>query len=238
MSAALGAAAISGGGGLLGTWMTNEANAKMQHEANQWSAAIAAENRQWQERMSNTAHQREVSDLRAAGLNPILSATRGTGASTPSGNAPQMQAARMENVIGSGLSSAKDAYSLALARESTTADVALKDASVAQAAASTAASISSAKKLDAETTGIEVENANRDYESRARRSKADLDELRNRFDKDAATYDAIMNRAEQASGMVGNLVPAGKLIRSGVDAVTRSEHKSMKEFLNRKPRGR
>lgn len=76
---ALEAAAIGGILSLFGGSQSNSANRE-----------IAREQMAFQREMSNTSHQREVKDLRAAGLNPVLSAKLG-GASTPPGAGAQMQ---------------------------------------------------------------------------------------------------------------------------------------------------
>lgn len=75
-----------------------------QQDTNVANAQQAADQMAFQERMSNSAHQREVNDLRAAGLNPILSGTGGAGASAPPG-----AAARMENEDAIGVNTALQA---------------------------------------------------------------------------------------------------------------------------------
>lgn len=86
-------AIIAGGAALLGGVLGNKANAKQ-----------AKAQMDFQAQQSATAHQREVSDLRAAGLNPILSGTGGMGAASGSGAMAQQQ-----NVLGPAVSSALEA---------------------------------------------------------------------------------------------------------------------------------
>ena len=72
-------------------------------QAQSFNAAEAQKTRDWQERLSNSAHQREIADLKKAGLNPALSVTNGNGATTASGATASGEAALVDTSLTRGI---------------------------------------------------------------------------------------------------------------------------------------
>ena len=122
----------------------NLASAVSAERQYRFNAEEAQKQRDWQERMSNTAYQRQIADLKAAGLNPILGYMQGQGATTPSG-----AAASGANYHGAQDMSANDVLQSlfsSLINSATQKDIAQINASTAlqQAAISSAAAVSAA----------------------------------------------------------------------------------------------
>lgn len=77
-----------------------------QKDTNTGNRENAQVQREWEERMSSSSYQRQVADLKAAGLNPMLGYMKGSGASTPSGpSLPVYSSPRS-----AGLHSAREGY--------------------------------------------------------------------------------------------------------------------------------
>lgn len=178
-------AVISAGGSLLGGLMQNASSAK-----------AARDQTAFQQEMSNTAHQREVRDLRRAGLNPILSA--GAGASAPPGAMPMIK-----DVLGETVNTALDAVRVKKEisqvdsqRELNTQMGKTQETQQLLNQVSAVREANAGKKLD-------LENQINEAKLPAVKAQSELNKKQAEIDTKLLKYDNIINRVDQAIG-IGN----------------------------------
>lgn len=156
-----GASLISAGANLVGG-IFGANSAKAQNKA---QVKLAREQMAFQERMSNTAHQREVNDLRLAGLNPILSTN--TGASSPGGAMPSLQPVNFGSGVAKAGEKAVDAVLNRQALASSAKSMQVADADINLKNSSALAADQSARKTAAEASLIEGTNPDKSRQVKA-----------------------------------------------------------------------
>lgn len=93
-------AGLSAGLGAAASLVDTGINTWQKYEDRKFNAEEAEKQRSWEQEMSNTAYQRSVADMKAAGINPaMMYANNGQGATTPTGSSASSHASNSSNIL-------------------------------------------------------------------------------------------------------------------------------------------
>lgn len=146
---------VSGIGAVAGSVAGDYLQYKGQQDTNEANQTNAREQMAFQERMSNTSHQREVADLRAAGINPVLSAN--SGASTPAGSTSTAQNP-LQGVLKTPISTAMQALQMKKDFAEADSRIASNQASADAQKAAAQSARANAVRTEADTFRLQKDN--------------------------------------------------------------------------------
>jgi len=219
-------------GGIINSASQNEANSTNERIADKATAFNAREgektrafnsaeariNRNFQQEMSNSAYQRAMKDMRAAGLNPLLAISQG-GAGTPSGATASGSAAtaattkvdstRPGDAITNGANSAMDALRLQKDMESADSQIKLNRASEAVRNTETLLNTANAGRAMKSERAQELANEAAQTNLDAVKVEAETRHRRAIMDQENQRSDDLNRRINERLGTVNKALDAG-----------------------------
>lgn len=144
-------------------------------ETNKTNLAIAQQQMAFQERMSNSAYQRSMDDMKKAGLNPMLAYSQG-GASSPSGASATMQSPQTGEALKRGVATALDLKRLTKELETADSVISLNKASEKVKDTERELNVASAKNIQTNTKKTQTQMPAVKAETAYEKKKREMDE--------------------------------------------------------------